>query len=55
MKTVTIKIGDEDLKMLGQIFQDEPNFQPQNAQDHLIVEILKQVLNNPKTDIIIVE
>lgn len=55
MKTVTIRIGDSDLEMLGQIFKDEPNFQPQNAQDHLIVEILKQVLNNPKSEIIEVQ
>lgn len=52
MKTVTIRIGDEDLKNLSEIFVHEEQFKPQTKEDRLIVEILRQVLNNPKTEII---
>ncbi len=51
MKQVTIKIGDEDIKDLKEIFKNEADFKPQVRQDILIVEILRQVLNNPKTEI----
>lgn len=52
MKHVTIKIGDEDIKDLKEIFKNESEFKPQVRQDMLIVEILRQVLNNPKTEIV---
>jgi hypothetical protein len=52
MKHVTIKIGDEDINDLKEIFKNEADFKPKVRQDILIVEILRQVLNNPKTDII---
>jgi hypothetical protein len=52
MKLVTIKIGDEDIKDLKEIFKNESDFKPQVRQDMLIVEILRQVLNNPKTEIV---
>jgi len=52
MKHVTIKIGDEDIKDLKEIFKNESEFKPQVRQDTLIVEILRQVLNNPKTEIV---
>jgi hypothetical protein len=52
MKLVTIKIGDEDIKDLKEIFKNESEFKPQVRQDMLIVEILRQVLNNPKTEIV---
>lgn len=51
MKQVTIKIGDEDIKDLNEIFKNESDFKPQVRQDMLIVEILRQVVNNPKTEI----
>ena len=51
MKNVTIKIGDNDLEVLTDIFKSEADFKPQSQQDMLIVEILKQVLNNPKSQI----
>ena len=51
MKNVTITIGDDDLKDLKEIFKNESSFQPQIHQDFLIIGILKQVLNNPKTEI----
>ena len=51
MKNVTIQIGDKDIKDLQDIFKNEADFKPQAPQDHLIIAILKQVLNNPKTEI----
>ena len=52
MKNVTIKIGDDDLEVLTDIFKNESDFKPQAQQDKLIIEILKQVLNNPKSAIV---
>lgn len=51
MKQVTINIGDSDLKDLEEIFQNEPDFRPQAKQDYLIIEILRQIIKNPKTEI----
>lgn len=51
MKNVTIKIGDDDLKTLTEIFKTEDDFKPQATQDFLIINILKQVLENEKTEI----
>jgi hypothetical protein len=51
MKQVTINIGDEDLKDIADIFKNEADFKPQARQDLLIIEILRQVLNNPKMEI----
>lgn len=51
MKHVTIKIGDKDLEDLSEIFKNEADFKPQAKQDLLIIEILRQVLNNPKVEI----
>lgn len=55
MKQVTINIGDADLNDVAEIFKNEPDFKPQVRQDYLIIEILRQVLNNPKTEITDVE
>jgi len=52
MKQVTINIGDEDIKDLKEIFKNESEFKPQVRQDILIVEILRQVLNNPKIEVV---
>jgi hypothetical protein len=52
MKNVTIKIGDRDLEVLTDIFKSEADFKPQAQQDRLIIEILKQILNNPKNAIV---
>jgi len=51
MKTVTIKIGETDLRDLAEIFKNEAEFKPQAPQDHLIISILRQVLDNPKTEL----
>ena len=55
MKHVTIKIGDKDLEVLKDIFKNEADFKPQAQQDRLIIEILKQVLNNSKSEIANIE
>ena len=55
MKNVTIKIGDNDVEVLTDIFKSEGDFKPQSQQDMLIIEILKQVLNNPKNEITDIE
>lgn len=51
MKQVTINIGDDDLKEIADIFKNEPDFKPQVKQDYLIIEVLRQVLNNPKMEV----
>ena len=51
MKNVTIKIGDTDLQDLEKIFSNESSFRPVAKEDFLIIEILRQVLNNPKSEI----
>jgi hypothetical protein len=52
MKSVTIKIGDDDLTDLANIFKNESSFKPMAKEDRLIIQILKQVLDNPKNEII---
>ena len=51
MKSVTIKIGDYDVKTIEGIFDKEPDFKASYPRDELIVEILRQVKDNPKIDL----
>ena len=51
MKSVTIKIGDYDVEVLEKIFANETDFKPRDPRDELIVEIMRQVVNNPKVDL----
>jgi hypothetical protein len=51
MKQVTINIGDDDLKEIANIFKNEADFKPQAKQDYLIIEVLRQVLNNPQMEV----
>lgn len=51
MKEVTIKIGDSDLKDLEKIFENEKDFNPVAPQDFLLIALMKQIINNPKTDL----
>lgn len=51
MKSVTIKIGDYDLLQIDKIFENESDFQPRDPRDELLVEILRQVKDNPKIDL----
>lgn len=51
MKSVTIKVGDYDLLQIDKIFENESDFQPRDPRDELLVEILRQVKDNPKIDL----
>ena len=51
MKSVTIKIGDYDVEVLEKIFAKEDDFKPRDPRDELIVEIMRQVVDNPKIDL----
>lgn len=51
MKSVTIKVGDYDLETLKKIFANEPDFKPKDPRDELIINIMRQVLDNPKIDL----
>ena len=51
MKSVTIKVGDYDLIQINKIFENESDFQPRDPRDELLVEILRQVKDNPKIDV----
>ena len=51
MKSVTIKVGDYDIETIKKIFENEKAFEPRDPRDELIVEILRQVVDNPKVDL----
>ena len=51
MKSVTIKIGDYDVEVLEKIFANESDFKPRDPRDELIVEIMRQVVENPKVNL----
>tara|TARA_Y100000992_G_C20837501_1_gene292205 strand:- start:53 stop:232 length:180 start_codon:yes stop_codon:yes gene_type:complete len=51
MKSVTIKIGDYDVEVLEKIFANESDFKPRDPRDELIVEIMRQVVENPKVEL----
>ena len=51
MKTVTITVGDYDLEIIEQIFEKESAFKPQDPRDELMIEVMRQVKDNPKVDL----
>ena len=51
MKSVTITIGDYDLEIIEQIFEKESAFEPNDPRDELMIEIMRQVKDNPKIDL----
>ena len=51
MKSVTITIGDYDLEIIEQIFEKENSFSPQDPRDELMIEVMRQVKDNPKVDL----
>ncbi len=51
MKTVKIKVGDYDLELLQKIFNNESDFEPRDDRDILLIQLMKQVLENPKENI----
>ena len=51
MKTVTITVGDYDLEIIEQIFEKESTFAPQDPRDELMIEVMRQIKDNPKVDL----
>ena len=51
MKSVTITIGDYDLEVLDKIFENESKFAPQDPRDELMIELIRQIKDNPKVDL----
>ena len=51
MKSVTITVGDYDLEVIDQIFENEKKFEPNDPRDELMIEIMRQVKDNPKIDL----
>ena len=51
MKSVTITIGDYDLEIIEQIFENEKKFKPNDPRDELMIELMRQVKDNPKVDL----
>ena len=51
MKTVKIKVGDYDLELLQKIFNNEAEFEPRDDRDILLIQLMKQILENPKENI----
>jgi hypothetical protein len=45
MKEVKITLGESDIKMLEDIFENESGFQPHSVQDHLIISIMRQCID----------
>ena len=51
MKSVTITVGDYDLEIIEQIFENEKKFKPNDPRDELMIELMRQVKDNPKVDL----
>ena len=51
MKSVTITIGDYDLEIIEQIFDKESKFAPNDPRDELMIELMRQIKDNPKIDL----
>ena len=51
MKSVTITVGDYDLEIIEQIFEKESAFSPQDPRDELMIELMRQIKDNPKVNL----
>ena len=51
MKSVTLTIGDYDLEVIDKIFQNESKFSPEDPRDELMIELIRQIKDNPKVDL----
>ena len=51
MKSVTVTIGDYDLEVIEQIFENESKFAPNDPRDELMIEVMRQGKDNPKVDL----
>jgi hypothetical protein len=45
MKYIKIKIGDYDIKKLNEIFENEKDFKPAAHEDQIIIDIMRQCIN----------
>ena len=51
MKSVTITVGDYDLEVIEQIFENESEFKPVDPRDELMIEVMRQIKDNPKIEL----
>ena len=51
MKSVTITIGDYDLEVIDKIFENESKFAPEDPRDELMIELMRQIKDNPKVNL----
>ena len=51
MKSVTITIGDYDLEIIEQLFENEKKFEPSDPRDELMIELMRQIKDNPKVNL----
>jgi len=51
MKSVTIKVGDYDIEVIKKIFENEADFKPRDPRDEMIIEVMRQIVENPKIDL----
>jgi|TARA_R110000824_G_scaffold11384_2_gene49665 hypothetical protein len=51
MKSVTIKVGDYDIEVIKKIFENESDFKPRDPRDEMIIEVMRQIVENPKIDL----
>ena len=51
MKSVTIKVGYYDIEVIKKIFENEADFKPRDPRDEMIIEVMRQIVENPKIDL----
>ena len=51
MKKVSITVGDYDVELLKKIFENEAGFEPRDDRDKLLIQLMRQIIENPKEDI----
>jgi len=45
MKYIKVKIGDYDIEKLNEIFENEKDFKPAAHEDQIIIDIMRQCIN----------
>ena len=45
MKYIKIKIGDYDIEKLNEIFENEKDFKPAAHEDQVIIDIMRQCID----------
>ena len=51
MKSVTIKVGDYDIEVIKKNFENQSDFKPRDPRDEMIIEVMRQIVENPKIDL----